>query len=99
MQLVPLIAAPSQTLAVVLAGQPAQIALRQNGAHLYFDLRLNGQDIVLTRICRNRQRLLIDAGYRGFVGDFAFVDLHGEDEPFYTGLGARFVLVYLEAGE
>ncbi len=96
---VPLIAEPTQTLVIVLNGQSAQIELRQNGQNLYFSLTVNDSPIVLTRICRDRQRLLLDAEYRGFAGDFAFVDLQGYDQPHYLGLGTRWALVYFEAGE
>lgn len=99
MKLVPLQAVSNQTLAVTLARQPTQIAVRQNGGNVYFDLLLKGQYIVRTRIVRDRQRLLLDAKYRGFAGDFMFVDMEGTDDPVYTGLGSRFQLVYLAAGE
>lgn len=96
---IPLKPVPNQTLAVTLARQPCQIALRQNGANMYLDLQLNGTYIVRTRICRDRQRLLLDAQYRGFVGDLAFVDTQGNSEPSFSGLGERYVLVYLAEGE
>lgn len=99
MMRVPLQPVPNQTLAVTLARQPAQIALRQNGDNVYFTLLLNGTPIVRTRIVRNQQRLLLDAGYRGFKGDFVFNDMQGTDDPVYTGLGSRFVLYYLAVGE
>lgn len=96
---IPLQAVPSQTLSVTLAQQPAQIALRQNGKNIYFDL-LNGESyVVRSRICRDRQRLLLDSSYRGFVGDFVFVDTQGISNPTFSGLGSRFVLVYLAPGE
>lgn len=96
---VPLQAVPIQTLAVTLARQAVQIAVRQNGDNVYFDLINAGEYVVRTRIVRDRQRLLLDARYHGFVGDFVFVDTQGTDDPVYTGLGARFVLIYLGAGE
>jgi hypothetical protein len=99
MRVIPLAAVPSQTLSVVLDGQAAQIELRQNGASLYFGLRLNGADIVLTRICRIDQLLLVDARYRGFQGDFMFVDLQGDTDPTYAGLGGRYQLVFITAAE
>ena len=43
--------------------------------------------------------LLVREAYLGFIGDFAIVDLQGQDDPDYTGLGNRFVLVYLEPSE
>jgi len=99
---IPLQAVPNQTLAITLDRQPVQIALRQNGVNMYLDLLLDNQYVVRTRICRDRQRLLLDAGYQGFAGDFVFVDTQGADNPTYKGLGgagSRFQLIYLAAGE
>lgn len=96
---VPLQPVPIQTLSTTLARQACQIALRQNGGNIYFDLQLNGEYIVRTRICRDRQRLLLDAHYRGFVGDFAFVDTQGTSNPQFAGLGDRYQLAYLPEGE
>lgn len=93
--LIPLSAVPSQTVSVAVSGQVAKITVRTIGAALFFSL-----DGVLTnRICRNRQRLLIASEYHGFVGDFEFVDTKGDADPAYWGLGARFQLVYRDAGE
>lgn len=99
MILIPLQAVPNQTFNTVLAGQNAQIALRQNGQNIYFDLSVGDVPIVATRICRDRQRLLLDAQYRGFSGDFAFVDTQGLEDPFFTGLGTRYQLYYIGANE
>lgn len=100
MILVPLAAIANQTLAIVLAGQPCQIALRQNGANMYFDLSVNDDEaIVATRICRNKQLLLLNVQYRGFVGDFLFVDTQGDTQPEYTGLNSRYFLYYVEESD
>lgn len=99
MMRVPLRAVPNQTLAVTLARQSAQIAVRQNGNSLFFDLSVNGKYIVRTRICRDRQRLLLDATYRGFKGDFVFADTQGASDPQFSGLGNRYQLIYLAEGE
>lgn len=99
MQLIPLQAVPSQTLAVTLARQPAQIAVRQNGDAMFFDLLIGTTPIVRSRICLDRARMLLGVRYRGFVGDFAFVDTQGRNNPNYSGLGSRFQLFYLGAGE
>lgn len=96
---IPLQAVPNQTLAVTVASQSAQLALRQNGNALYFDLISNGVSIVRTRICRDRQRLLLNMQYRGFVGDFALVDTRGTLDSQYWGLGSRFQLYYIGANE
>lgn len=96
---VPLAAAPSQTLAIVLNNQACEIALRQNGGNMYFDLSANGAEIVRSRIVRNKQRLCIDAKYRPFIGDFLFFDTQGDTQPEYTGLGSRYVLLYIEPSD
>jgi hypothetical protein len=90
--LVPLNPVPSQTVNVTVGGQVARITVRTIGAQLYFTL----DGIVTNRICRDRQRLLVDAGYRGFAGDFQFIDTKGADDPVYWGLGDRWQLVYGE---
>jgi len=96
---VPLSAVPSQTLAVTLAGQLSEIGVRLLGQKLYFDLRKSNAPVVTTRLIQNKQRLLLDAGYRGFVGDFVFIDLQGDAPSQFAGLGTRWVLWYLEAAD
>lgn len=93
---VPLALAPSQTLSVVVGGQACNIALRQNGANMYFDLTVNSVPIVIARIVRNKQLLLIDVKYKGFRGDFLFNDSQGDTQPVYTGLDTRYRLYYVE---
>ncbi len=115
MKQIPLAALPSQTLTVVLAGQTCQIAVYQkqpivdsNGvaAGLFFDLTSNGTSITRAVKCLDRARLLLDRTYLGFVGDFMLLDTEGSgppnftgSPPAYTGLGSRFVLLYLEASD
>lgn len=103
MKAIPLGAVPSQTLSVVLAKQAARITLTTKRGNLYFSLTNSGAPVVTNRICRNEQRLLLDAQYQGFVGDFAFVDTQGDTDPVYLGLGAapaaRYYLLYFEASD
>jgi hypothetical protein len=74
-------------------------------AGLYMDVTVGTSEenptgaVANTRICLNETRVLLDCQYQGFEGDFAFVDTQGSDDPVYTGLGSRFVLVYLEAAD
>lgn len=96
---VPVQSVPNQTLAVTVARQSAQIVLRQMEGALYFSLTSGGEAIVTTRICRDRQRILLGAGYRPFTGDFAFVDQQGVSDPSYETLGTRFILYYIGADE
>lgn len=96
---VPLSAVPNQTESITLAGQAFQIAVRLLGSNLYFDLTAGGVSVVRTRICRNKQRLLLDAQYHGVVGDFYFNDSQGDTDPQYLGLDDRYKLYYLEAAD
>lgn len=96
---IPLAAVPSQTLAVVLDGQSCNIAVYTLSTGLYFDIDLAGQPVKTAVSMLDGARLLQDAQYLGFVGDFVCVDTLGDTDPVYTGLGARYVLVYLEASD
>lgn len=96
-QLIPLDAIPSQTLSIVLAGQNCQIAVDTLSTGMYFTLTADGRSICINTICRNSQLLLEDRRYLGFVGDFAFIDINGDADPEFAGLGSRWFLLYNDA--
>ena len=98
MQTIPLQATPSQTLSVLLNQQNCQIDVYQKSTGLFFDLSINDSPVVTGVICRDRVRL-VRQQYHGFVGELAFADMLGTNDPDYTGLGARFTLVYLAPGD
>lgn len=99
MMTVPLAAVASQQFGITLNGQACQITVYQKTTGLYFDLLFNGDPITNTVRCLNFARLLQDRQYLGFSGDFMFVDTQGDTDPTYTGLGARYQLIYLEAAD
>lgn len=99
MQTIPLSPIPAQSLQIVLDGQNCQIAVYQKSTGLYFDLALNGAPITTTAIARDEAEILHDRRYLGFAGDFMFVDTQGSADPVYTGLGDRWLLVYLSAAD
>lgn len=77
-------------------------------AGLFFDLIVGGVPIVNTVRALDRTPLLLDRQYLGFVGDFWFVDTTATDAgpptfngapPYYAGLGAQFVLLYIEESD
>lgn len=77
-------------------------------AGLFFDLIVNGTPIINTARCLDRTPLLQDRQYLGVLGDFMFLDTTATNggppmfngaPPFYTGLGAQFVLLYLEVAD
>lgn len=98
MQIIPITAIPSQRLFVVLNGQNCTIRVYQKSTGLYLDLALEGTTILSGVICRDRVRC-VRQPYLGFVGDLAFMDTQGNDDPEYAGLGSRWVLMYLEESD
>ena len=84
---------------VLLADQAASIEIRQLSTGLYLNLLVNNLEIVGFVICRNFDRIVRNQ-YLGFQGDLIFIDNTGQGrDPFYTGLGTDFDLVYLEEAE
>lgn len=81
-------------------------------ARLYMDLSSNGTQILTGRMCKAYGNLpstrapfmLTGRRYRGFQGDFVFLDsqLTASQIPVpiaYTGLGARWQLMYLSLAD
>ena len=95
---IPLLPVPSQTMDVVLGGQSCSVSLVQRGQSLFLDLSVEGRYILASVLCRDRVRL-VRAAYLGFAGDLAMMDTEGKADPQYSGLGARWQLVYLAPGE
>jgi hypothetical protein len=99
MLVVPLQSAPNQIVNVGLgANQQCTISLRQKTTGLFFDLSVAGVVIITGVLCLD-QNLLVRNTYLGFVGDLAFFDTQGTNDPDYTGLGGRYQLVYLAPGD
>lgn len=96
--IIPLRAVPNQTLTTVLANQNCRINIYQKFWGLFLDLAVGNTPIVRGVICQN-DNLLIRYAYLGFLGDLAFVDMQGTNDPDYTGLGSRYQLAYLEVAD
>jgi hypothetical protein len=94
MQQIPLQPVPSQQVQCVLNGQNCEIATYLRGSNLYVDLAVNGVSISSAVIARN-QISLVPTSYLGFTGFLLFNDTQGSSDPQYTGLGARYMLLYL----
>lgn len=98
MQIIPLAAVPSQAFGVTLGAQLCQINIYTEDTGLYLDLAVNNVPLVRAVICMDRVKLVREA-YLGFLGDLVFEDTQGLTDPVYTGLGARYQLVYLEPAD
>lgn len=91
-------AIPNQTFQVQLDNQNVTLNIYQQQFGLYMDVLLNNADVVTTTICQNKNRIIRDS-YFGFSGDFVWYDTQGTSDPVFTGIGTRFLLIYLEEGD
>lgn len=98
MLIIPIIDTPSQSLKVQLAGQNCKINLYQKSTGFFCDLYVNDALIVGGVICENLNRIVRSA-YLGFTGDLMMMDTQGSDDPSTPGLGARFLLCYIETSD
>lgn len=94
MLIVPLQALPNQTVRVQLNGQLCQVNAYQKPAGLFMDLLVDNAPMVTGAICERNNRIVRDA-YLGFIGDMAWIDTQGQEDPEYTGVGTRYFLAYL----
>jgi hypothetical protein len=92
-QTIPISAIAAQTCTIQLGDQNCEISLYKKSTGLYFDLILNNVPIVQTMLCLNLVGLVREQ-YLGFIGQLAFFDTQGTNDPEYTGLGTRYLLVY-----
>jgi hypothetical protein len=96
MLVVPIVATPSQTLQAVLGNQVCKINIYQKSTGLFVDLYVN-DDLVIGGVIAENLNRIVRSAYLGFIGDLAFIDTQGDDDPIFSGLGSRWLLVYIEA--
>lgn len=95
---IPLQPVPAQTLQIVLDGQNVQLSVYKLNESLFMDINSNGVDIV-DCVQAHDADPLVCIKYTGFLGNLVFIDTQGSDDPYYSGLGTRFVLIYLTEAE
>jgi len=98
MIIVPLQAVPAQTVSILLNKQNCQLNVYKKFYELTMDVLVNGELIIGGVACWNLNRI-VRSKYLGFVGDFAFFDTQGEDDPDWPGLGTQFLLMYFAPDE
>lgn len=89
----------SQVFSVLLDNQQVRIRLRQLNTGLFMNLESEGEEIIGLVVCQNLNRIVRNK-YLGFIGDLVFLDSTGAGaDPYYTGLGSRWQLIYLEEAD
>ena len=92
-QTIPLNAIAGQTFTVQLGGQNCAINLYQKSTGLFCDVSSNGTQIAQTVLCLNLVNIVRES-YQGLSGNLFFYDTQGMTDPYYTGLGSRYLLIY-----
>ena len=90
---IPLQSEPDQTVQAYLSGQNCTIRVYQRTFGLYVDFYVGNLPIFYGQQAFNMNKIVRNAYYK-FIGDIYFFDTDGLVDPFYTGLGSRFVLLY-----
>ena len=102
MQIIPLLAVPSQQVKTVLANRIVELDIYQLRYGLFMNVNINSVLEVGAVICENLNRIIRNAYLNAnvdFSGDFVFNDTQGMSDPIFTGLGTRYQLLYLTADE
>lgn len=100
---IPLQAIPSQNILTTLdSGMLVELKLYTRRYGMFLDVYVNTKLEIGAVICQNLNRI-IRSEYLNkavdFEGDFIFKDTQGTLDPVYTGLGTRFLLLYLTEEE
>lgn len=91
--IVPLLAVPAQIMTVTLGGQSCNINIYQRTTGLYIDVGISGQLVVGGVVALDRCKIVRDP-YLGFIGDLAFWDSQGREDPSWPQLNTRYFLGY-----
>ena len=98
MQQITLQPVPSQQTQVILDGQTCAISIYVKNQCMFLDLVVNGTQIAYAVQCKNLVSL-VPTAYLGFTGWLVLFDTQGTSDPIYTGLGSRWVLLYLDEAD
>ena len=95
MLIIPTIPFASQSFNVTLSGQAVRLDIYQRSTGLFANIWLAGAMILGGVLCLDRN-WLVQSAYLGMPGDLQFADTQGTTDPVYSGLGTRYLLVYVE---
>lgn len=91
-------AVPNQQLTCQLGTQSVTLVVTQMAYGLFMTVAVAGVTILSNVPCQNLNRVVRDA-YLGFVGDLLWFDTQGSANPVYTGIGTRYLLLYLSPAD
>lgn len=86
---IPIQPVPNQSRSFLLNDSAYFIDIKMRGERLYVDVKINGEQVLT-------ERALLSYAPIGYGLQLA--DTLGEEDPVYTGLGDRWILVGIENG-
>lgn len=95
---IPLISVPAQGFQVLLDTQECTFSLYQRNARLFMDMDVGQTRVFTGAVCLDGVNIL-QAAQAVFSGSLHFVDTQQHEAPQWEGLGTRWLLVYVSAGE
>lgn len=93
MATIPLNPSSSQEIACTLSGLSCRLWIRQLSTGLYLDLLLDEKPLIMGAICFTGVDLIRNPA-SPLPGRLYFTDTQGNADPYYDGLGDRFLLQY-----
>lgn len=91
--IIPLTATPSQETSCTLAGLSCRLWVRQLATGMYLDLWVESHLTLAGCLARDRVDMVQNPA-SCFAGTLLFADQYGTQDPDYTGLGGRFLLLF-----
>lgn len=95
---IPLRPLPGQKLFVVLNGQNCYFKVLSRRGHLFCGLTIDEAPVFDGMLCRDRLPLK-QSRIQPLIGNLVFVDMDGEENPAWEGLGTRFRFIYFTDDE
>jgi hypothetical protein len=94
LQILPVQPKPSQVFDVTLGTQNCEMTLQQMSTGMFMSISVDGVSVISGRYCVDRVNM-VRQKYLGFGGALYFVDTTQQgSDPYYSGLGSRYLLVY-----
>lgn len=93
--IIPLEQLPNQTFWIDLDNQDCKIHIYTRYDYTYIDLSIDDKPLIDGQICLNNTDI-VQFTHLNFKGQLRFVDTQGDDDPYFTGFGERFVLAYVQ---
>ncbi len=90
---IPIRSIPGQMFLVVLNGQNCYFKILSRRGHLFCGLTIDETPVFDGMVCRDRLPLK-QSRVQPLIGNVAFFDTEGEEDPRWKGLGTRFRFVY-----